>query len=175
MSSESIREELTVKSFLKVRPVFGALLFAWVYSSHAIGDICDFPLSPGQCPPEFYAMIYHDGAGQPMGDPTFCNNLEGKFCLHEAADIPPAPAWINCVHTGPQALSCSAYPQGDMKFDWSSSGQVDIEPGLDSSDPTVTVHCMEKIASGILSVTITAPNGYSETVFQGVACTTSRL
>ena len=158
-----------------VRYALGFALLTWVCVGHADGDFCDFPLGAGDCPPDFYAMIYHDGDGQPMGDPTFCHSLQGKFCLHESADVPPAPAWINCVHTGPQELSCSAFPQGDMKFDWSSSGQIEIGPLLDPSTPTVTVHCLEPVASGIVSVSITAPNAYTETIFQGVACTTSRL
>ncbi len=136
---------------------------------------------------------------------------DSTTCVTHGSMEPPTPAWIDCRQSGSGDAICTAWPQGDLDFDWAVSERLElvepvrqIQPGmggalrmnmgdmsrsaepvsshleiLPGSDinlpqtgkgPTQRIQCREPVGSGLVSVTITTPDGLSDTVFAGVHC-----
>lgn len=130
---------------------------------------CMFP-DNGVCAVERFAMKYSNNSGPE----EYCNRVDGKYCLlreeYMPEPIPPAPAWVHCNTVDAYTQQCTAWPQGDLHFRWAVSWELETEHWSGWSGPSQKVFCRESHGSGTVSVTITTPDGLSDTVFHGVSC-----
>jgi hypothetical protein len=121
------------------------------------------PKSATSCPAGSFRFLLMD---QIKTDPV-CE--EKSSCVALEAGIGPSPSFITCEAKG-DAFSCSAWPQGDMKYSWVLGEGLDPLRGNQSGDAVQSMRCAADKGSTLMSVTVTAPNGLSETVFSQVVC-----
>jgi len=133
----------------------------------ALGPLppCEFPSHDGSCPVNREKIVYPGN----NGPQSYCSNPKGRICVLESLAVPPAPAWIQCLSMSSYSVQCSAWPKGDMSFDWAVSGAAYIPGGPVDTD-TQTIFCNQANGSGLASVEITTSQGLSETVFVGFQC-----
>jgi hypothetical protein len=95
---------------------------------------------------------------------------EKSSCVPLAAGIGPAPSFITCEPGKGGVVSCEAWPQGDMTYDWVlGDGLVPLR-GSAKPGAVQSMRCAAGKGSTLMSVTVTAPNGLSETVFSQLRC-----
>lgn len=126
-------------------------------------DICGEGDGKSMCPSGSFRFQLMD---QAKNDPS-CEEKR-LSCVALDAGIGPSPSFITCEATG-DAFACSAWPQGDMKYSWVLGEGLDPLDGSPVS-AVQSMRCSADKGSTLMSVTVTAPNGLSETVFSQVFC-----
>lgn len=182
------------------------LVFSGVTGS-ALAQNCEeavFSDPAPSCPDGSYRVL--SGTDDEISDIEMCKLKKTQSdtnCVAHGSMEPPSPAWINCRQAGRGDAICTAWPQGDLEFDWAVSerltlaepvqqvqpgmggmmpvgapvsSQLEILPGsnidlpLSGNGPIQRIQCREPVGTGLVSVTITTPDGLSDTVFAGVHC-----
>src|SRR6056297_1287797 len=133
----------------------------------ALGPLppCEIPFGDGSCDVAREKIIYPGN----NGPQDYCPFPKGRTCVLKSLAVAPAPAWIECHSMSSYSVQCSAWPKGDMSFDWAVSGAAYIPGGPVDTD-TQTIFCSQANGSGLASVEITTSQGLSETVFVGFQC-----
>lgn len=134
-------------------------------AANAWEPICELPMG-GSCASHREAIKYPGD----YGPQEYCAPQPHYYCLLKSAAVPPTPAWIHCQSTSAYTTTCSAWPRGDMQYDWASSWGITVPE--DSSGHTITASCLNPGGNGTVSVEITTSQGLKETVFAGVQCGT---
>lgn len=124
---------------------------------------CESGGTKSLCPAGSFRFLLMD---QTKTDP-YCE--EKSSCVALDAGIGPSPSFITCEAKG-KAFECSAWPQGDMKYSWVLGEGLDPLRGSRAGQAIQTMRCSAQKGSTLMSVTVTAPNGLSETVFSQVLC-----
>lgn len=136
--------------------------FALVISGEAAAQHCPEPEKSGACPAGSFALKLMDDEG-------LKNACDDKsHCIPLDAGIGPAPSFITCERQG-GGFQCQAWPQGEMKYDWVLGEGLEVK-GTRKGSSNQKFACSKAGGSTLMSVTVTAPNGLSETVFSQVSC-----
>jgi hypothetical protein len=148
------------KRFLMVTLAAGGL----VLGAEAQGspDCGDENGPKAACPAGSFAFVLKDGSGET----GICEDK--SRCIPLDAGIGPAPSFITCERQG-GGFQCQAWPQGEMKYDWVLGEGLEAK-GTRKGSSNQKLACSKAGGSTLMSVTVTAPNGLSETVFSQVSC-----
>jgi|GEM_PF-4597131 len=176
-------------------------------TGNAVAQVCEEAVLSGpapSCPSDSYRVL--SGTDDEISNVDMCNAKKTQSqasCVARGSMEPPPPAWIHCQPAAPGDSVCTAWPQGDLDFDWAVSArlemveaaqqiqpamggmmqaggpvssQLEILPGSDinlpraGNGPIQRIQCREPVGTGLVSVTITTPDGIRDTVFAGVHC-----
>ena len=142
------------------------LILALCCSAAAEADDCQEPGPDGACPVGTFELRYMDGSG-PLGVCSVRNT-----CVDVESKLGPSPAFISCSETDPQVptFTCEAWPQGDLSYTWVlDAGVVALDTPF-AGGPERLVGCAGGTGRRVVSVTVTSPNGYSDTAFSQIPC-----
>ena len=139
------------------------LAIAAIAPSAARAESCQEPGPLGVCPAETFKFSYMDGEGPMSG----CEVR--AVCVDDDADIGPTPVFIVCEPLAAGFL-CEAWPQGDMDYDWVLGGGIEALDEPFSGGPVRELGCLGGTGRNVVSVTVTAPNGLSDTAFTQIPC-----
>jgi hypothetical protein len=125
-------------------------------------EVCGEEDGKSMCPAGSFRFLLMDQAKSESCE-------EKSSCVALDAGIGPSPSFITCEAKG-KAFECSAWPKGDMKYSWVLGEGLDPLVGGHAGRAVQSMRCSAEKGSTLMSVTVTAPNGLSETVFSQVLC-----
>lgn len=129
---------------------------------------CMYPHSDGNCPTGSFLMLFPDGTEPSLN--SFCSTSVGSSCIPLGYKVPPSPAWIDCGEPRNGHVTCQAWPQGDLAFDWVVSEPLMLIDQDNPDNHSIQVRCLSAAGTGLISVTIITPERFSDVAFGSVNC-----
>ena len=151
---------------LKLAPYAALLLLSLACAGFASADECQEPGPDGVCPVETFELVYSDGLGPLSG----CSVRH--TCVNDDSKLGPTPVFIVCSPTGAYGgrFLCEAWPQGDMSYSWVLDTGVQAMDEPFGGGPVRDLRCASGGGGRVVSVTVTAPGGASDTGFTQLPC-----